>query len=644
MRSELRTAALGASLAAFAVWLRSLQWALVWTPTGVIPVDGDSFYHFRRIAWSVRNFPAFLSFDPYLNFPRGGEPIWSPTFDFALAATLRAVLGVGEEAALERWLCVVPALLGGLHVALLFFLARRFLSTPAAAAGALLLALLPAHWNYTQLGFVDHHAAVTLVGTLVLFAALQFAARPGRRQAVWLGLAFAGALLVWPGCLIHVAVAEAALLGFCLSRCERAQAVVVARRLAGTHALGALAVAPLCLGQSWIRWGSLSPLVLSDFQPLWLAAGAVSFGALAGIWRRAGFPRSLAVRAAEALAVGAAVAVAAFALVPGFSGAGGADAWAWLARGEEFQASVQESRPLFWRNGELQLRSAVVFLSGGLFLAPLAAGVLLWRARAERRPELAVLVAWSAAFVALAAAQSRFIVDAAPALALLLAAGADAVVASARPSRRRLAAAGALTLGLVACLPLLDWYATRSAAAGTRVRRTALTLDVGRWLRAHSPPTAGWLEPGALPEYGVLGPWGAGHALRYTAQRPVVQDNFGDDVGSEGFAAAEAYFSAESEAAGVAILEALGVRYVLAGPTGSGHGRGYPPESLLARLRSEGSAPARSGAAAPAAAPLVRHNLVYESAPLDPRGGEPHWKLFELVPGPPAPPGPGGAP
>jgi asparagine N-glycosylation enzyme membrane subunit Stt3 len=638
MRSErLRTAALCVSLVALAVWVRALQRALVLTPGGVVPVDGDSFYHFRRIAWSVHNFPGFLSVDPYVNFPRGGEPIWSPTFDFVLAALVRGLLGVGSDGDMERLLCWVPALLGGLHVALLYLLGRRFLSGPAAVAGALLLAFLPAHSSYSQVGFVDHHVAVSLAGSLVLFAALHFAARPGRREAVWLGLAFAGSLLVWPGGLIQVAVAQAALLAFCLSRSEGGHAAEVARRLAAAHLLAAAAVAPLCLGRTWVRWGDLSPLVLSNFQPLWLAAGALSFAGLAEVWRRAGFPRGPLGRAAGALAVGAAVAVLAVALFPELAGAAAPDAWAWLARGEEFQAVVKESQPLLWRNGELRLRSGVVFLSGGLLLAPVAAAVLVWRARAASRPELGVLAAWAIAFVALALAQKRFAVDAAPALALLLPAAVDAGLAAAPRSRRRLLAALAVSVGLALYAPLLLWYETRPAAAARRARRMALTLDAARWLRAHSPPTAGWLAPGPPPAYGVLGPWGAGHALRYVAQRPVVQDNFGDDVGGEGFAAAEAYFSAESEPAGVAILEQLRVRYVLVGRSGSGHGRGYGPTSLLARLRREGAVTTRGGAAQPPDPPLVRHRLVYESEPLDSRPRGPHWKLFELVPAPPPP-------
>lgn len=632
MRLErLRTAALCAALAALAVWLRALYRGLVLTPAGVLPFDGDSFYHFRRIGWTVRNFPDVLSVDPYVNFPHGGEPIWAPTFDFALAVVVRLVLGVGDDDAMERLLCWVPVLLGALHVVLLFLLGRRFLSRPAAVAAALLLAVLPAHFAYSRLGFVDHHVAVSLVGSLVLFAALRFAAEPSQRAALWIGLAFAGAFALWPGALIHVAVAQAALLGLCLSRSEPGDAVAVARRLAAAHAVAALAIAPLCLGRTWERWGSLSPLVLSNFQPLWLAAGALGFAALGAAWRRLGHPRGVFRRSALALAGAAAAAVAVLALAPGIAAAGAADAWAWLSRGEEFQAVVSESLPLLWLDGELRLRPAIVFLSGGILLAPLAVAVLCWRARAAQRPELGMLAAWGAAFVALSLVQKRFGVDGAPALALLLAAAADAGVAAAPPARRRLLATSAAVLGLTLCAPIAVYYALRPTVDGRAARRMALRVDAARWLRAHSPPTSGWLEPGPAPAYGVLGPWGFGHALRYGSQRPMVQDNFGDDVGSEGFDAAEAYFSAESEAAAVAILESLRVRYVLACPTGSGHGQDYGPGSLLARLLRHEREGAEEGEAAPV--PLERHRLVYDAA-LEP-GGTPVCRLFELAPAAP---------
>ncbi|HEX2484859.1 MAG TPA: STT3 domain-containing protein, partial [Myxococcota bacterium] len=555
-RTAALTAAAALIVAVVAFGLRVLYHSLVFTREGVLPVDPDAFYHFRRIAYSVRNFPATLAFDPYVNFPRGGEPIWSPAFDLGAAALVRAALGDPEPAAMERLLCWVPPFLGAVHVALLFLIGRRFLSAPAAFAGALLLALLPGHFSYSQLGFVDHHAAVSLAGSLVLFAAMAFAARPGVGQGAALTFAFAGALLLWPGSLIHVGVAQAALLAVWLARGERGPSVRTAALLAAAHAGAALFVAPFGLGRTWLRWGAWSPLVLSGFQPLWLGAGAACFALLAGLYRRTGVSRSRARRAASAAAVGAVVAGLVVAAVPELASRGAGDALAWLARGEEFQAVVGESQPLLVRAGRVQLWPAVVLLSGGFVLGPLAVAALLIAARRVRRPELAVLALWSAAFLLLAAIQWRFVADAAAALALLLPAVVDVGLAPAAPLRRRRLALVAFAAGVVLALPALDFYAKRPLIGRTGRRTMALGLELGRWLRANSPPTSGWLGDGPLPEYGVLAPWGLGHALRYAAQRPLVQDNFGDDVGEEGFSAAEAYFSAPSEEAGLAILAA----------------------------------------------------------------------------------------
>jgi dolichyl-diphosphooligosaccharide--protein glycosyltransferase len=623
------------ALFAFAVWVRGLRRALVLAPEGVLPVDGDSFYHFRRIAFSVRNFPALLGNDAYVNFPHGGEPIWAPTFDFALAALVRVALGEGDPAAMERFLCFVPAVLGGLQVALLFLLGRRLVPAPAAFAAALLLGVLPAHFVYSQVGFVDHHVAVSLAGTLLLLAAMGFVARPGRAQAAWLGRAMAAARALWPGALIHVGFAQAALLGFLVSRAERGAAVAAARRLAAAHALAAAALLPLCLGQTWIRWGAVSPLVLSNFQPLWLGAGALCFALLGELWRRAGMPRGMPGRAMGAAALGAAVLALCVAALPELARSGAADAWAWLARGEEFQANVSESQPLLGTADAFSPWSGVELLSGGLLLAPVAALALLVLAVRRGRPELGVLGFLGAALLGLALAQGRFAVDLAPALALLLAAAASAGLEGLSGRAHRPVVATAAALALVLCLPVLDWYRSLPASGGARVRRMELVVEAGRWLRAHSPPTSGWLEAGGTPpEYGVLGPWGWGHALRYAAQRPMVQDNFGDDVGAEGWDAAEAYFRADSEFAGLARLERLRVRYVVVGPTGSGHGRGYPPTSLFARLRQDGGpAPAASGGSLLAASSLFRHRLVYESEPFEAGGRRPYLTVFEVVRG-----------
>ena len=74
--------------------------------------------------------------------------------------------------ALERFLVWVPPLLGGATVLAAVGLARRHFGRAEAWLGGLLLAFLSAHFWYSQIGFVDHHAAVAWLSTLSVSAGM----------------------------------------------------------------------------------------------------------------------------------------------------------------------------------------------------------------------------------------------------------------------------------------------------------------------------------------------------------------------------------------------------------------------------------------------------------------------------------------
>jgi asparagine N-glycosylation enzyme membrane subunit Stt3 len=123
------------------------------------------------------------------------------------------------------------------------------------------------------------------------------------------------------------------------------------------------------------------------------------------------------------------------------------------------------------------------------------------------------------------------------------------------------------------------------------------------------------MDASRQPEYGVLCFWDEGHVVRYFARRPVVSDNFGDDVGAENLRLGEEYFSATSEARAREILNGLQVRYVVVrgGPLG---------ERTMGERLQHGVG-------------LGRHRLIFES----PARGDPlpvpagAYRVFELVQG-----------
>jgi asparagine N-glycosylation enzyme membrane subunit Stt3 len=650
----------GLLLALFALLVRAAPFPTVFAPAGIFPNGPDAYYHLRRIAYTVVGFPRFLGFDPYVSFPEGGRPIWPPLFDFTLAALARLGLGAEAGAPLERLLMWAPPLLGAACVLALFSLARRAWGPGTAGLAALLLALLPAHFVYSQLGELDHHAAVALAVTWVLAAALTQLRAPAAdvRGSVLPALGFAAsaafALLLWPGCLLAVATSGAALLARTLTLARRDEAVALARRCACAHALAFAIVTPFAVGSASERWGSVSPVVLSWFQPLYLASGAACFASLGEFFQRVRFPEASARRALVALVVGGGVLALCLAVAPGLvTGAG--DAWVWLAKRESFQATVAESMPLLRAVPGFESDTAEQLFSRIFWATPLMIAWLALR-RGEGAAARRFVAFQAAVWLVAALAQRRFVNELSIAFALAVALCATDAVRAARRALtgRQPLAAGALLASLAAALWLLapiaafysPWLANvRRALAdepprlsGWQVEQRALTR-LARWLGQQTPPTAGWWDASQRPEYGLLAAWGDGHVLRYVARRPVVQDNFGDDVGERSFALAEAYFSEPSEAEALRIAGDLRARYVVVRGGGSGHSRGYDARSQFARLHklkgAAGSFGVPGGDEAIRVPALAHHRLIFDAdaawGPSD--GSRPSYKVFEIVPG-----------
>ena len=269
--------------------LRAMWWPRIFTPQGMMPPHGaDSYYHLRRIAFTVFRYPEVLERDPYVAFPASGEIVWPPGFDLLVAIVARGL--AGEDAAgIEAVAAWVPAVLGAATAVAVAALGARLFSPAAGLVSGVLLALLPAHYSYTQLGKVDHHAAVSLLAVLLVLgcvAAIARGRRPWPGLAAGLGLGLALLLFVWAGGLLLIALLQALAAIWMFQAPDPVAARARAWHLAGVQALAALLLAPYALGRSWDQYGSWSPLVLCSFQPVWLAAtsGACALFALA--WRR----------------------------------------------------------------------------------------------------------------------------------------------------------------------------------------------------------------------------------------------------------------------------------------------------------------------------------------------------------------------
>jgi len=617
-----------------ALLLRALPLPIVFSGRGILPGNlSDEFYHLRRIWYSVVRFPEVLSFDPYVNFPNGGHVVWPPGFDWLVAALARLLVDTADQAAVETVAVWVPPVLGALTAVAAARVAGRAFGGVGGAVAGLAFAILPASWMFSQLGRVDHHVAVALAGAVLLGVAmawLRAGAREGRGLhpglSVALGLALGVPLLVWPGFLLHVVVAQTAVILGALGAADRAAARRRAWSLAAAHGVAAAVVLPFCLGPPLEQYGSWSPLVLSRFQPAWLGGGAAALAGAAALWSRTPAGASRPRRIPAAAALGLAGVGAALALAPGLYEALLA-ASGWFTQAGEVRP-VAELQPLTWT-------IASSLYSYAFFLFPLAWVAVAARALRARAPDHALLLLWALVFLVLALEQRRFSNSFAVPYALVWGGAAAHALSSLRrrladrPGPRvAIAAAAALGLG-VALVPAVRFYAVqgkRSLAAherperalGSRDARWRLWLGAARWLARSTPPTRGYLNASARPAYGILSAWGAGHLMRYVAERPLVQDNFGAYGGRENFERAWSYYAATDEASAVELLEHLRVRYVVADRAGAGTDPGtYSPRSMTHRLAelfgSAASVPDEAQGRRVDVPALAHHRLVYHA-------------------------------
>ena len=627
---------------ALAFGLRSLTFPGVFVGEGeaILRMD-DSQYHARRALYTFARFPRVLDRDTYLNFPQGANVPWPPLYDFTLGAVARLFgRDASDVPAVIAW---VPVALGTLTALLVYALARTVAGPGTALGSAAIFALLRASVIYTDVGNPDHHAAVALLGAALLLlhaVGARAATRGGTLAAVHAGLVVArvAMLLSWHGSLLYLAIGETTAIAV-LTGAGRRDALLA-------QAAGALATAALAT-PAVLRWGPSLGGPYSTIELSWLHV-VVLLGVAASAWaigwleaqRPAG---RWTGRLLRGLAVGLLVGVCVL-LIPGVSD-GVAYALSYFGKETPWIAGNTESQPIF-RDGSTAI---AVFLYGGFaFLLPLAPLAALARARVRRVREPAlVLAAWTLALGSLALTQSRYGNDFAPGAAVglsLLLRESGLLAARALPRTPLLARALPVLVGAGLVWPLVTGYASRVPTAVSHLHGEPSQGDpaldtmqgtahrFAQQVRAATPETGGFLDPGVVPDYGVLCFATMGHLIQHVAHRPTTSDNFGPYLLKSNLRLTNGFYAIKNEESAIRLAERLRVRYVITAEQGRPR-----PMMMLHRLhRADGTG--RYGGRR-----LERFRLVTEGPgggvsigrltgrPLPP--GDVPYKLFEIVAG-----------
>jgi dolichyl-diphosphooligosaccharide--protein glycosyltransferase len=507
----------------------------------------DSFYHMRRILYTVENFPQTLWFDSYLNHPRGLELTWPPLFDQTIAAA--SLLFGGSPSAVDITAAVAPPILGTVMIVVLYLLAKEIFGMKVALLSAFLLAIDPKHIARTIFALPDHDAMELLfiLAAILLLARALTEVDRWPRFAVAAGVFIAAAAYTWIGTAAYMAAIVAyAALQIALDLKEGRSPEGTVLPLAAAFAVALLLFLPYW-DEAW--------LIPSFFG----AAGSIAI--LAALYLISRIFSSKKVPWQAFIPVSAILGYIVIVLIYATGTAGEIRSFFWAGirfffGGDLARVGVEEASPTF---AVFNLFS----LSGLGILFALAGLIILIRAALGsgfRRDRVLFLI-WALFSTALMVSQCRFLfifsISGAVLVALLFFWAADRIRASDRLKKVD-SEALEVAIGIFLLVLILPAALEVPGIAEYKPEIAGDWHETLIWLRANTPPTEGFDSPVLAADYGVLSWWDYGNWILYQSERPVVASNF-----QAGARDAASFFLSEREEDALAMGEARGVRYVI---------------------------------------------------------------------------------
>jgi dolichyl-diphosphooligosaccharide--protein glycosyltransferase len=527
------------------------------TENGILLPGYDEFYHMRRILYTVNHFPDTLWFDSYLNYPQGFNITWPPLFD-QISAMLCLVLGQHTKAGVEMVSSFVPMLIGILAIVVIYYMVREIFNHKVALVASFLAALAPNYILNTKFAALDHHSLEVLLQLTMLLFVIMAISRSEKRYlySCAAGVALAALAYTWQGADIYLGIFLVyAFIRMTLDLKDGKPSTDTATTLLITLGLALVLVLPF--------WNT--PWLMPSFMGI--AAVLVALSIMYALFRImqerkmswTTFPLSILV-----LAVVFALSTRVFG---GFFGLGsliqyGLD-YIW---GGGMIGKISEAEPLVY-NAETFYE--VVFSALGLnlliSLAGIAAAIVyIRRSERKKRDGQLLLLVWAIYTIILTFGQARFLYVSMIAMGVLISIFfflAMELVDKNLAARNQKAPKGwAIILLLLLITPTLtDAVNTVYYGGGTPPAVAGDWQQSLIWLKDNTNTTSYYELPEKVPEYSVMSWWDYGNWIVYTAERPVVANNF-----QAGVEDAANFFLSESEENATAILDARGSKYILA--------------------------------------------------------------------------------
>jgi|GEM_PF-85217 len=542
-----------------ALIFRSVAFDKIFSDGKVIFQGYDEYYHARLIAYSVQNFPEFLRFDSYVDYPNGINIGWMPLYDLA-NAFIALLIGFGSPSlyTTEAVAAVFPVLLGALTVLPIFFIGRELMDKKLGLLGAFMFAIMPAHILVSRLGAVDHHVAEALLFSLILLLIIISLKRGkvlpdhSRIFAALAGITIGILVFTWSAAPLYIAIFGLYFIiqyGANLYRRTASNDLVIIGAIASCCALIISVVLYLFYQLPLYQIAGIAALFTTV-----ILGGVVSDAMLKRKTHWLLYP--VAVASFAGLIYGAIMS----------SGTLGNLFQAllhFLAR-ENIVSTIAEAQPfapdffsfftsLYFSSS---FGSALVFAFFGIFL------FFVYELRSRLTPEKLLFVVTAVAVSFLAFQQVRF----SYLLSIFVA------VFSAYFIYRGFFYRKIFNYNTVVGITLSVIVIVLTAYQGytTSVEAPAIMDDWQEsliWLQNNTPATSYYDDPKEIPEYNVMAMWDYGNWIEYRARRPVVANNF-----QAGASTADEYLAADTEEAANGILDRRKTRYII---LDSGTGLGY---------------------------------------------------------------------